>query len=223
LNQVFIEETLPDEVECVLDKSKQFSTKSLYRFLSHRGVSMPISRDTWKTKLPLKIKVFLWQLSNDKLPTTCNLKKKAWKGDIRCCLCGKAENTNHIFFRCSMAQFIWSCLREMFGWNDSPTSWDDMQGGWMSGKLDTSFKLSIFVFAGVAWAIWKTRNKMAIENIYPANPLEVIYSGIMFVQSWRPRLKGSDQGKVSEILEKMQDWLRHYIPATVHLSDIVEI
>jgi hypothetical protein len=24
-------------------------------------------------------------------------------------------------------------------------------------------------------------------------------------------------------LEKMQDWLRHYIPATVHLSDIVEI
>jgi hypothetical protein len=64
---------------------------------------------------------------------------------------------------------------------------------------------------------------MAIENIYPANPLEVIYSGIMFVQSWRPRLKESDQGKVSEILEKMQDWLRHYIPATVHLSDIVEI
>jgi hypothetical protein len=109
----------------------------------------------------------------------------------------------------------------MFGWNDSPTSWDDMQGGWMSGKLDTSFKLSIFVFAGVAWAIWKTRNKMAIENIYPANPLEVIYSGIMFVQSWRPRLKESDQGKVSEILEKMQDFGE--IPATVHLSDIVEI
>jgi hypothetical protein len=60
LNQVFIEETLPDEVEWVLDKSKQFSTKSFYRFLSHRGVSIPVSPDTWKTKLPLKIKVFLW-------------------------------------------------------------------------------------------------------------------------------------------------------------------
>jgi hypothetical protein len=59
-----------DQLEWALDKSKCFITKSLYRFLSRGGCG-----NIWTTKLPLKIKVFLWQLSNNKMETTCNLKK----------------------------------------------------------------------------------------------------------------------------------------------------
>ena len=49
-----------DEVTWALDNSKSFTTKSLYRFITHRGVCIPIAEDVWKSKLPLKIKVFLW-------------------------------------------------------------------------------------------------------------------------------------------------------------------
>jgi hypothetical protein len=60
------------------DKSKNFTTKSLYRFLTHRGVVIANSKSIRKTKLPLKIKVFVWQLSNNKLQAAVSLKK-------RCC------------------------------------------------------------------------------------------------------------------------------------------
>jgi hypothetical protein len=53
----------------------------------------------WKTKLPLKIKVFLWQLSNNKLQAVAILKTRGWKGDIHCCLGVKEETIDHIFFR----------------------------------------------------------------------------------------------------------------------------
>jgi hypothetical protein len=35
-----------------------------------------------------------------KLQTTLPLKKKNWKGDTKCQLCGVKEDTNHIMFRC---------------------------------------------------------------------------------------------------------------------------
>lgn len=53
----------------------------------------------WKCKIPLKIKVFLWQLFNDKLQTAHNLKKKGWKGDSKCCLCGVLETNDHTWLR----------------------------------------------------------------------------------------------------------------------------
>jgi hypothetical protein len=39
----------------------------------------------------------------------------------------------------------------------------------------------LFVFAGIAWALWRSRNKTAIERHFPSNPLEVILSGIVLV------------------------------------------
>ena len=99
-----------DEVDWSLDKSRNFTTKSLHRFITHRGVCVKNSDNLCKTKLPLKIKVFLWQLPHNKLQSAMALKKRGWKGDPHCCLCGRLETTNHIFFSCSLARFVWSSL-----------------------------------------------------------------------------------------------------------------
>jgi hypothetical protein len=65
--------------------------------MTNRGVSIPESEDVWKSKLPLKIKIFMWQLKNNKLEVATLLKKRGWKGGVHCCLCGKVETTNHVF------------------------------------------------------------------------------------------------------------------------------
>jgi hypothetical protein len=75
-----------------------------------------------KLNFPLKIKMFVWQLTNKKLQTAVELKNKKWKGDIRCYLCGRVEDTDHIFFRCSIAQFVWCCLHDIFALHGIPTS-----------------------------------------------------------------------------------------------------
>jgi hypothetical protein len=67
LRDIRLDASAHDELEWVLDKSKSFTTKSLYRFMTHRGVVIANSQSIWNTKLPLKIKIFLWQLSNNKL------------------------------------------------------------------------------------------------------------------------------------------------------------
>nr|TKW16585.1 hypothetical protein SEVIR_5G309050v2 [Setaria viridis] len=48
------------------------------------------------------------------------------------------------------------------------------------------------MFAGIAWGLWNTRNKMAIEKKFINSPSEVLYLGISFLQKWRPLLKEDD-------------------------------
>ena len=88
-----------DEVFWDLDKSKFFTTRSLYRFLAHGGIIDQQAKVFWKCKLPMKKKkVFVWQLCHKKLQSAMSLKKRGWKGSIKCSLCGDLEYTDHTFF-----------------------------------------------------------------------------------------------------------------------------
>ena len=76
-----------DEVEWALNKSKTFSTSSLYKMITHRGVCLRASENIWMTKLPLKIKVFMWQLAHNKLQSAAAISKRGWRGGPNCFLC----------------------------------------------------------------------------------------------------------------------------------------
>jgi hypothetical protein len=224
LKDMSLGDSAQDELEWALDKSKNFTTKSLYRFLNHRGVIIANSKNMWKTKLPLKVKIFVWQLSNNKLQEAVSLKKRGWKGDIHCCLCeGGVENVDLIFFGCSIAQFVWCCICTSLGWSKSPTSWSDLQGGWSSSGQNFPCRLQMFMFAGLAWGMWRSRNKMAIEKKVSSNPLGVIRSGINFVQKWSPKLKEPDQELLAKVLDRVQVWLGSFRLSDAPGSDIMEL
>jgi hypothetical protein len=65
-----------------------------------------------------------------------------------------------------MAQFLWACIRNIFGWSNSPTSWNDLQGGWSFDNLNIAYRLQLFVFAGLAWALWNSRNKWQLRRSF---------------------------------------------------------
>jgi hypothetical protein len=52
-----------DSVIWALEPKSQFSTKSLYRFLTNRGVPSKASGVIWKSKIPLKINFFYGKCS----------------------------------------------------------------------------------------------------------------------------------------------------------------
>ena len=54
-----------------------------------------------KANIPLKIKIFLWLLKQDKILTKSNLMKKGWNSDTTYHFCGDFETTNHLFVTCS--------------------------------------------------------------------------------------------------------------------------
>ena len=81
-----------------------------------------------------------------------------------------AESTNHVFFGCLIARFSWCCLRDAFGWAGCPSSLSDALGDHVwGGKIP--IRLKFFIIAGVTWAIWRSRNRMAIEKTVPQKPL----------------------------------------------------
>jgi hypothetical protein len=57
-----------------LTTSKLFATRSLYRFMTNGGMDSKMARKIWKCKIPLKIRVFLWQTFQNKVQTSLQLK-----------------------------------------------------------------------------------------------------------------------------------------------------
>jgi hypothetical protein len=219
--QTVVLTSAPDTVIWALESNKNFSTKSLYRFLTDRGIASKMAGFIWKAKLPLKIRVFLWQNFNNKLQVAQSLIKRGWKGSKDCCLCGKTESVEHIFFKCHIAKFVWSIIGEVFRIS-VPRSLDDLSL-WIQGKGPFPSRMIMFMFAGFAWAIWTTRNKMAIEKKFPKAPTDVIYCAISILQKWRLLLKEGDKKFFDQAKDDIMKWIKGFQPSKYSMSDILEI
>ena len=73
-----------DQVKWALEKNGNYTTRSMYRALSNRWVLNQRMKALWRSKLPMKIKVFMWLTFQDRLPTGGVLKKINWKGEGVC-------------------------------------------------------------------------------------------------------------------------------------------
>jgi hypothetical protein len=95
-----------DEVDVVHWKwnvSKTFSVKSDYEHLTKDDSGLSHKR-IWKTKIPVKIKTFMWLVEQGAILTKENMLKRNWHGDPSCYFCSLPENIEHLFFECSMAK-----------------------------------------------------------------------------------------------------------------------
>jgi hypothetical protein len=74
VREVFVTDT-KDTMVWGLIANRVFSTKSVYQVLE-RYLSGANNKWIWKAKLPLKIKVFMWQLFRGAILTRDNLRKR---------------------------------------------------------------------------------------------------------------------------------------------------
>ena len=65
-----------DQVIWALEKHGSFRTKSLYKQICCGGVINRRMQEVWESKLPLKVKIFLWQMYHDKLQSAVQLKRR---------------------------------------------------------------------------------------------------------------------------------------------------
>ena len=62
----------------------------------------------WKLRMHERLKVFLWRLVSNALPTNLCINQKTGVGDPICPLCGKKdESYSHIFLKCQVIKPIW--------------------------------------------------------------------------------------------------------------------
>ncbi|XP_071676802.1 uncharacterized protein [Lolium perenne] len=75
-----------DQVRWHPENSGNFSVKSLYFKLS-QGATVAHFKDMWEAKVPLKIKIFSWQLVLDKLPSNLQIATRHGPSLGGCALC----------------------------------------------------------------------------------------------------------------------------------------
>ena len=89
-------------------------------------------------------------------------------------------------------------------------TWEDWCLSWVPTKCKMPKPLSMFLFAGIAWTLWNTRNKMAIEDTFPNNGVQPLFVGLgflqRFLQRWTPLLKAADHDKIRELVEGLKTW-----------------
>lgn len=82
---------------------------------------------------------------------------------------------------------------------------------WLPNKLRINKYLGLQIFAGLVWAIWRTRNKMAKEKKLPNSPTETLLYGLSFLQKWETLLKEGDQDKVEQARLRLKEWCCSYV------------
>lgn len=65
----------PDKPIWGLASNRRFSTRSLYRVLTFRGIR-EVNSELWAAPCPMKIKHFLWLALKDRIQSAENLKKR---------------------------------------------------------------------------------------------------------------------------------------------------
>jgi hypothetical protein len=169
----------PDEVVWNLEQTGTYSVSSMYAKLS-QGATVAHFKDVWAAKIPLKIRIFSWQLILDRLPSSANLAHIHGPGTGRCALCGSEEGADHIFFSCSPALLAWSVLRELLGCNWSPASFAQFFA--IVSNFSGSFRrLAWVLFVAQSWTPWTCRNKLTIESKVLSHPADIVFKTMLFL------------------------------------------
>jgi hypothetical protein len=168
-----------DSVSWNLDPSGNFSTKLLYQRMI-QGASVAHAKDVWKAACPLKVRILIWQLARDRLPLNAQIKWCHGNSDGNCALCHTLEDAAHIFFNCPLAQFAWSCCRELLQVDWNPSSFADLFTIFQH-FTGASKRFLRMLFAAQSWALWTIRNKFSIEAKFPKHPANVVFKTAIFL------------------------------------------
>ena len=158
--------------------SGEFSIKSAYGILCNNadlGSSNPIWELIWKSHIHERLKMFLWRISSNLLPTKDNLDRFNNAEDQLCPLCEiEQESIVHIFLHCLVAKALWfgSC------WGIRLTSLPINSGAQLTryilnpstfflSDLEKRKRFSLFG-ALMLDNIWKLRNQISFDKKGPS-------------------------------------------------------
>jgi len=120
----------PDFWSWHFDRKGLFTVKSAYRMM----VTTKINRENyfegnagssntesgskgwcslWKTAVPSKVRVFLWRLAQQSLPTADVLEHRNMASSCVCSLRGVADSWKHSLVECNMAASVWALSDEV--------------------------------------------------------------------------------------------------------------
>jgi len=198
-----------DVMRWEFESKKQYTTQSLYRFLTFRGVKVPTLIDIWNCRVPLKIQIFLWmvfhdRIFHDRIQSAVQLKKRRWAGEVNCKMCGERETADHILFGCPTAMFLWIFLKDSLKLSCVPTSRDELFFNLLTNNSRWGKSNMFFLCAGALTTLWKTRNELVFDDKVIPAPVIVIHKLVACLSNWKRLLSEGDLLKVEGMMREIQ-------------------
>ncbi|XP_039169608.1 uncharacterized protein LOC120293888 [Eucalyptus grandis] len=168
----------------------QYTVNSAYHFIQKSEatqiVSCPSSsyitpshlwKQIWKTKTAPKIRIFLWSLSHNAVPTNYNLFRRRITNDPFCILCSthSPETTEHLFLQCPWTQHIWHHPNVQINVTAYATHCID---AWLTDISQQKGNVPDFeTIAALLWQIWKARNHVIFRHHF-THPDQLVESAL---------------------------------------------
>jgi ribonuclease HI len=179
------------------DKHGCYTVKSAYNmakiaeFFSNRGtVGRGSSSDRvteakmwkamWSIQAPSKMKIILWRMIHDCLPTGQQLSYRHIPADDRCFFCGKMERVEHLFLLCPFARAVWAEVKEHFKLKLCRKELVNMKQ-WIFEFLKRESDTNATVLAVTCWHVWEAQNDIR-NNQVQMHPLRVASKVVAYVE-----------------------------------------
>nr|GEV87033.1 RNA-directed DNA polymerase, eukaryota [Tanacetum cinerariifolium] len=137
--------------------------------------------DRWVKFIPIKLNIFAWKVSLNRLPIRLNLVRRGVSvAPVSCSIClAGLEDLNHLLFGCNMAFDI---ARSICMWWNLVWSPFDSYSSWLSWfkdiRMHSNPKMVLEgVFYTAWWSIWLFRNQLLFTESHPKK--EVIFDDIV--------------------------------------------
>lgn len=157
-----------------------------------------------------KVRIFLWNVSQNALATKENLYKRRIIPDPTCSICKReVETTEHLFLLCPWTQEVWSNPAVQIHITNKGLARID---AWLfQHRNGITNSPGIELIASIFWAIWKTRNCYVFRHKDP-DPGETLASAFLMlntVKNWsqKKKISRNDTSPVSEPPNSSQFWI----------------
>jgi hypothetical protein len=159
----------------------------------------------WKIKVPSKLKVFLWRLARQSLPTGDTRYKRNMATSPRCGLCGASSDSwRHALLECHMAKCVWSLCDEQVVEHISMIE----EGNAKLWIFEVIYGISVLV---TTWSIWYARRKAIFDEEYqsPLSTFSFIknfLSNLVYTQEVQRVTEAKSVNQVSSV-SKATKWI----------------
>ncbi|KAH1057629.1 hypothetical protein J1N35_035694 [Gossypium stocksii] len=159
----------PDVLVWRGDNSDVYTARSGYHWLIteenhriHNDITREYYTKLWDLKMPSKIRILLWKITNGYIPTTYNLKLRHLAINSLCPMCQEdEESVEHLFRDCSFTQQV---LRRL-GVPESTCNKEAIWRKWLETEFNSQNTEACKIRAIAYWAVWFNRNKIYHEGV----------------------------------------------------------
>ncbi|XP_065625195.1 uncharacterized protein LOC136065634 [Quercus suber] len=179
-------------------KNGLFSVKSCYRLITKGGNvvdSVSLTRKIWKASIHERLKMHIWRITFNLLPTKDKLSEFSPSSDASCPLCDiETESALHLFTQCHIARAIWFGSR----WNIRIDRWQVQSPSHLielivdplpSLQLDKEQRNEFLLFGALTLDMtWMWRNKAINERSLPVEGQVNRSIQKLYLEHWQPKV-----------------------------------